>query len=77
MPIFILVDITEKVVESVAQKLSWSIGPSGTYLEALQGWILKFGDHSKKLRINVEFFGNGCQIKTQHSPPVGHLSLAA
>ena len=49
-------DITEDVVELVAQKLLGGAGPSGTDLEALQGWLLKFWDHSKKLRISVNFF---------------------
>ena len=47
-------DITDEVVKSVGKTLSGSAGPSGTYLEAKQGWLLKFGDHSKKLRIGVE-----------------------
>ena len=49
-------DITEDAVESIGRKLSGSAGPGGTYSEALQGWLLKFGDYSKKNRISVESF---------------------
>ena len=49
MPIFIHVDIMEDVIESFAQKLSGSLGPGGTYSEALQGWLLNFGEDSKRL----------------------------
>ena len=49
-------DITEDVVKLVAQKLLGSLIPGGTYLEALQGWILKFGDDRKKPCISVEIF---------------------
>ena len=52
-PVFIPMNIKEDVVESVARKLLGSTGPSGTNSGALQGWLLKFGDHSKKLRISV------------------------
>ena len=52
-PLFIPVDITEEVVVSVAWKLSGSSSPGETDLEVLQGWILKFGDHSRKLCIIV------------------------
>ena len=53
--IFILVDITVDVVESIACKLSGSTAPGGTDLEALQDWILKVGDDRKKLCISVEY----------------------
>ena len=56
MSIFIPVDIVEYVVELVAQKCLWSAHPGGTDSEALQWWLLKFGGHSKKLRISVEYF---------------------
>ena len=49
-------DITEEAVESVARILWGSAGPSGTYLEALQRWLLKFGDYRRKLRISVKSF---------------------
>ena len=55
-PVFIPMDMMEDVVKSVAQKLSASAGPSGTYSEALQGCILKFGDNLKRLCISVECF---------------------
>ena len=41
----------EEVVESVMQKHSGSVGPSGMDLEALQVWLLKLGDHSQKMRL--------------------------
>ena len=57
-PIFIPVDIIDDVVKSVARKLSGSLGPGGTDLEALQGWILKSGEGSKRLCTSVENFVN-------------------
>ena len=54
--IFIPINITEKAVESVAQKLSGSSGPGGTDSEAIQGWIIKFGEDSTRLRTSVETF---------------------
>ena len=53
-PIFILMDIMEDVVKLYAQKQSGSLGPSSTDPEALQGWILKFVEYSKKLCISVK-----------------------
>ena len=58
MTIFIAVDIMEYVVEYVARKFLGSSGPRGTNLEALQGWILKFGDNKKILLTSVETFAN-------------------
>ena len=37
-------------------KISGSAGPSGTYSKALQGWVLKFGDHSINISVNVRYF---------------------
>ena len=54
--VLIPMDITEEVVNSVAQKVSGSTGPGGTDSEALQGWIINFVDHSRKLSISVESF---------------------
>ena len=51
-------DITEEVVGLVARKRSGREGPNGTNSEALQGWLLKFGDHRKKLLISVESFAD-------------------
>ena len=65
-PVFIPVDITEDVVELVVQKLSGSIGPSGTDLEDLQGWLLKFWDHSRKLCVIVKYF---VDCLAQKKPP--------
>ena len=56
MPIFIPMDITEDVVNLVAQKPSDNSGPGGTDSEDLQRWILKFREDIKKLRIHVEMF---------------------
>ena len=47
-PVFVTIDITEDVFELVARKISGSAGPGCTDSEALQGWLLKFRDHSKK-----------------------------
>ena len=55
-PIFIPVDITEEAVKLLARKLLGSSGPLGTDLEALQGWLLKFGEDSTRLRTSVENF---------------------
>ena len=55
-PIFIPVNITKESVELVARKLSETSGPGGTDSEALQGWILKFGEDSNRLRASVETF---------------------
>ena len=55
-PIFIPVDITEEAVELVPLKLSGSSGPGDMDSEALQGWILKFGEDSTRLRTSVETF---------------------
>ena len=55
-PVFITVGIVEYVFKLVTWKLSGSVGPGGTDLEALQWCLLKFGDHSKKLRTSVEYF---------------------
>ena len=39
--VFILVDITDNVVESVPWKLLGGAGPSGMDSETLQGWLPK------------------------------------
>ena len=56
MPIFIPVEIMEDLVESIAPKLLGILVPGGTDLEALQGWLLKFGEDRKKLFTSVEIF---------------------
>ena len=53
-PVFIPMGITEGVVKLVAREFWGSAGLGGTDSEALQGWLLKFGDHNKKLCISVE-----------------------
>ena len=55
-PIFIAVGFTEEAVESVARKLLGASVPGGTYSEALQVWILKFGEDSTRLSTSVETF---------------------
>ena len=55
-PIFIPVYITKKAVESVARKNSGSSGPGGTESEALQGWLLKFGEDITRLHNIMETF---------------------
>ena len=63
-------NITEDAVKSDARKLSVGSSPGGTDSEALQGWLLKFGEDSKILRTSVEtlidWLANG-------SPPRGIL----
>ena len=46
----------EEAVESVARKLSGSSCPGCTDYEALQEWLLKFGEDSTRLRTSVETF---------------------
>ena len=46
----------EDVVESVARIFLGRSGPGGTYTEALQGWLLKYGEDRNKLRISVKTF---------------------
>ena len=55
-PVFILMDITEDVVESVVHKLLGGSGLSGMDSEALQVWLLKFGYHGKTNFVAVEYF---------------------
>ena len=59
-------DITEDVVESVVHKLSGRSGPSGMESEALKGWLSKFGEDRKILRISVVIFVNW--IANQNPP---------
>ena len=66
MPVFVTMNITEDSVKSVVRKLSESAGPAGTDLKYLQGWLLKFGYHSKKLCISVESFVDWLE---NQSPP--------
>ena len=63
---FIPVDISEYVVKSVVQKLSGSSGPVSTDSEALQEWLLKFIEDSKKLRISIEIF---VDLIANNNPP--------
>ena len=60
----------EDVVKSVAPKLSVGTGSGGTDLEYLQGWLLKFGDHSNTLCISVESFIDWI-VELMHIPHIG------
>ena len=55
-PIFIPIDITEEAVESVAENNSGSSGPGGTDSEALQEWIIKFGEDITRLHTSINTF---------------------
>ena len=48
--------ITEETVKSVGRKRLGSSGPVDKELEALQGWILKSGEDSTRIRTIVETF---------------------
>ena len=65
-PIFIPVDITEEAVELVVRKLSGSSVLGGTESEALQGWLLKFGEDSTRLCTRME---NVLDWLSNGSPP--------
>ena len=73
-------DITKDVVELVARKLLRSAGPDGTNLEALQGCLLKLGEHRRDILISVEF---SMDWLTNQKPPLaaywafisGHLII--
>ena len=65
-PIFIPVDITGEAVESVAQKRLGGSGPRGMDSEALQVWLMKFGEDSTRLCTSVDNFVNWI---TNGSPP--------
>ena len=80
--IFIPVEITEHVVKLVKWNLLGSLGPGGKNLESLQGWLLKFGQDSKKLCISIEIFSIGCSLPriyvwhpTSSKQAVGHASI--
>ena len=51
--VLILVYIVEDVVELVSRKLSESADPCGTYLETLQGWLLKNWRSQQKIFVLV------------------------
>ena len=44
------------MVKSVAKKIQESLVPGGMNYEALQGWLLKFGEDRKNICISVEVF---------------------
>ena len=77
MPVFITVDITENVFKFVAQKLLVSVVTGGMDSEALQGWVLKFGYHSKKRVLVWNLLWTVYPIGAHHGRPIGHLFLTA
>ena len=76
MPIFIPVDIVEDVIKSVKQNIWGSLGPRGTDSEALQGWILKYGEDSKIIRGSVGTFFDWISNKILSWLPIVNLCLA-
>ena len=46
----------EESVKLVVRKLSGSSGPVVTDSESLQGWLMKFGEDSTRMRTSVETF---------------------
>ena len=76
-PVLFPVDITEDVVELVAKKLSGSAGPGDTHLDALQGWLLKFGYYKKNFVLVLNILWYGWPIRTHYGPPIGCVCLAA
>ena len=75
MPIFIPVNIMEDAVESVARNFLESSGNGSTDSEALQGWLLKFGEDSKRLLTIVETFINWLANRSPRY--IRHLCLAS
>ena len=66
MTILIPVNNMEDVVELFMQLFSGNSGPRGMDSEALQEWILKFGEDSQKRCTSVDFFVNWM---ANESPP--------
>jgi hypothetical protein len=48
-PNFVDLDITEELIKKVAQCLSGSVGPGGADTQAIQHWLLRFGQTSQGL----------------------------
>ena len=55
-PIFIPVDITKNVVESVVRNILGGSGPGLNDLEDLQAWLLKSREERKIIHASVETF---------------------
>ena len=73
-PIFkIPMDIMKDVVESVVWKRLKSAGTGGMESEALQVWLLKFGDNRKKFLLVLNLSWTGWPIITHHGIPIKHL----
>ena len=57
LPVFVPVDVTDKIVASVARKLFEVAGTWVTYLVILQHWLLRFGYTRAELRKIFGEFG--------------------
>ena len=67
----------DDMVKSVAQIFSGNSGPGGTDLEALQGWLLKFGEDRKNFAPALQFLLIGWTIRACPGNPTLHLCLDA
>ena len=70
-PIFIPVDITEDVIKLVAHKRLGGAGPSGMESEALQVWLIKFRDDSKKIVLVLKLLWTSWPIRSHIGTPNG------
>ena len=75
MPIFIQVYITKDVVKSVECKRAGSAGPGGMDLEALQGWLLKYGYDIKNFVLVLNILWTGLPIRAHLGPPIRDLCM--
>ncbi len=64
-PNFVDLDITEKVVERVARRLSRSAGPQGSDAQSIQHWLLQLGAASQVLCFGL-FVTNGPLVRALH-----------
>jgi hypothetical protein len=53
VPDFVVIDVTEEVVEQVSARLSGSAGPGGSDAQSVQHWMLRHGQASQLLRQSV------------------------
>ena len=73
--VFIPGNITKDMVNSVTRKLSGDAEPVSMDLEALQGWLLNFGDHRKNFVLVWNILWNGLTLGSHPGPPIRHLCL--